>query len=174
MIKGDAAVPVEQHLHQSASPGRLHVDGLEVEARLTPRPGRIGGALALALRATGLRSEQVGGYLAPLGVEAVLEDGQLSLDLAADVELGADGLTASLELSDLSFGEGRVELLGAQGAQDLARAHVHQDAALAAGAGDLELFGFHGPASLRDSRGQFVSAVYASASSGPTISRRSD
>ncbi|MHC4861213.1 MAG: DUF748 domain-containing protein, partial [Planctomycetota bacterium] len=93
---------------------RLEAPGLveSLTVRGTVAGGPEGGSADLEMTAEGITAKSASPYLAAAGVESLLTGGALRLALVADAKLVEGGIDASAHLSDLSFEDGDVQLVG--------------------------------------------------------------
>ncbi|MCE9592879.1 MAG: DUF748 domain-containing protein [Planctomycetes bacterium] len=84
---------------------------LTVDGTLTPQPGAL--AADLKVRGNGLNLQTLAAYLRPLGIEPLLREGAIQVDLKGTVSAGKDGtLGATISLTDMALREGGDELMG--------------------------------------------------------------
>ena len=84
----------------------------KVGAKGTLDPTDNGLSTTTAFYGQGLSGKLINRFLTPLGIEIILENGQLQGNLAAAVAVTDDGLSAKLDLTDVSYADGERELAG--------------------------------------------------------------
>jgi hypothetical protein len=104
-----------------AKPGklRMHLSSPSLAKQLTfdttlhPRRNALGADFSA--RGDGLNLKPLAVYLAPLGIEPVMADGELKLDGHVDLKQEPDRLAATLSLSNVKLASGTTELGGMDG-----------------------------------------------------------
>ncbi|MBK8101420.1 MAG: DUF748 domain-containing protein [Planctomycetes bacterium] len=80
------------------------VERVALQARMTPHPG--GGEVALTARLQQIVGQGLRPWLAPLGIEPLLQQGELQTRLSVRVEQQADGMHLRAALDDLTLRDG--------------------------------------------------------------------